>query len=439
MSKRKLLLADDSITIQKVVNLTFADEGIEVISVGDGNSAMDKIREESPDLIMADVNMPGLNGYEICEKVRQSDEYKRTPVILLVGSFEPFDEAEAKRVGADDFLKKPFQSINQLVTTVTVLLDSESAASYGDPSGDPSPETIDSDDDDEFYGMNATTQEFADPRIDDEMIETSHGVPTESTEFASDEDTEEHSKEASYEEVQEEDVADDDFKEFSIDGSNETPVYSNEEVTNDELGSDDSAYSFEPEESYDTDLSGYDSADESVNNDVIDDESESAGDEIKVHLDETNLLELPFENDPGHSSSETETLETDEEFGASLLTNEADVPGISEDQEPENLTEENDPPDYEESNDTETSSGSDHFQEHVDIDNSGDDDEEEQAFEANGISSESVGITSEMIDEIARRVVERLSGDALKDVAREVVPEMAERIIRQIAEEKMND
>ncbi|HEY8558796.1 MAG TPA: response regulator [Pyrinomonadaceae bacterium] len=123
MSKRKLLLADDSITIQKVVNLTFADEGIEVISVGDGDSAMRKFDEFMPDLVMADVNMPGLNGYEVCRIIKLTEETQDIPVILLVGSFEPFDEAEAKKAGADDFLTKPFQSIRQLVNKVTDLLN----------------------------------------------------------------------------------------------------------------------------------------------------------------------------------------------------------------------------------------------------------------------------------------------------------------------------
>jgi CheY-like chemotaxis protein len=125
VSKRKLLLADDSVTIQKVVNLTFADEGIEVISVSDGDSAMTKILEVSPDIVMLDVNMPGLNGYEICENLRKSEQFKQLPVILLVGSFEPFDEDESRRVGANEYLTKPFQSIRQLVTTVTNLLGSD--------------------------------------------------------------------------------------------------------------------------------------------------------------------------------------------------------------------------------------------------------------------------------------------------------------------------
>ena len=121
MSKRKLLLADDSVTIQKVVNLTFADEGIEVVTTGDGNTAMEKFREIKPDLVMADVNMPGLNGYQICEQIKLDETTKQTPVILLVGSFEPFDEEKARAVGADDYLTKPFQSIRQLVSKVTGL------------------------------------------------------------------------------------------------------------------------------------------------------------------------------------------------------------------------------------------------------------------------------------------------------------------------------
>jgi len=121
--KKTLLLADDSPTIQKVINLTFADEGIDVIAVGDGNAAIQQLRELKPDLVMADVHMPGLNGYQICERIRQNVELSKVPVILLVGSFEPFDEEEARRVGADDFLMKPFQSIRQLVSRVAALLD----------------------------------------------------------------------------------------------------------------------------------------------------------------------------------------------------------------------------------------------------------------------------------------------------------------------------
>ena len=142
MSRGKLLLADDSVTIQKVVNLTFADEGIEVVTAGNGDVAMEMIAESRPDVVLADVNMPGLNGYQICERLRQSEATKNLPVMLLVGSFEPFDEVEANRVGASGFITKPFQSIRQLVTQVSDLLersieDSDHAAHIDDDgSGD---------------------------------------------------------------------------------------------------------------------------------------------------------------------------------------------------------------------------------------------------------------------------------------------------------------
>ena len=109
MSRRKLLLADDSITIQKVVNLTFADEGIDVVTVGDGDAALAQLSSETPDIVLADVNMPGPTGYQICERLRANESTRSLPVILLVGSFEPFDEAEATRVGANAYLTKPFQ------------------------------------------------------------------------------------------------------------------------------------------------------------------------------------------------------------------------------------------------------------------------------------------------------------------------------------------
>ena len=168
--KRKLLLADDSITIQKVVNLTFADEGIEVITAGDGDAAMQKFVETKPDLVMVDVNMPGMDGYRICELIKQDGETKRIPVILLVGSFEPFDEEEARRVGADDYLTKPFQSIRQLVNKVSLLLDSGKTEAAADEAFSAST--------DEYTRPDNKTLElptigsFGDAGMDDDMIHT---------------------------------------------------------------------------------------------------------------------------------------------------------------------------------------------------------------------------------------------------------------------------
>jgi CheY-like chemotaxis protein len=117
----RILLADDSITIQKVVNLTFADEGIEVIAVSNGEQAERRLTEICPDLVLADIFMPGKNGYELCEFVKQNPQFRNVPVVLLVGAFEPFNEAEARRVRADAHLTKPFES-RTLVDTVRKLI-----------------------------------------------------------------------------------------------------------------------------------------------------------------------------------------------------------------------------------------------------------------------------------------------------------------------------
>ncbi|MEW6128820.1 MAG: response regulator [Acidobacteriota bacterium] len=118
----RILLADDSITIQKVVNLTFQDEGIEVVSVSNGDMAERRLKEVHPDLVLADIFMPGKNGYELCETIKQDPELNSVPVVLLVGAFEPFNEAEARRVHADAHLTKPFES-RVLVETVKSLID----------------------------------------------------------------------------------------------------------------------------------------------------------------------------------------------------------------------------------------------------------------------------------------------------------------------------
>jgi CheY-like chemotaxis protein len=120
--RSRILLADDSITIQKVVNLTFADEGIDVVAVSNGEMAEKRMNEVNPDLVLADIFMPGKNGYELCETIKKNPQFKRVPVVLLVGAFEPFDQGEAKRVRADGHLTKPFES-RTLVETVRKLIN----------------------------------------------------------------------------------------------------------------------------------------------------------------------------------------------------------------------------------------------------------------------------------------------------------------------------
>ena len=123
--KRRILLADDSVTIQKVIELTFMDEDFEVRAVSNGDEALALLPEVKPDFIIADVHMPGANGYEVCRKTKQLRP--GTPVLLLVGTFEPFDEAQARSAGADSFLKKPFDS-QELLQRVEELIAAKAPA-----------------------------------------------------------------------------------------------------------------------------------------------------------------------------------------------------------------------------------------------------------------------------------------------------------------------
>src|SRR6185436_4960603 len=88
-----------------------------------GRDAIEQIEEFAPDVVLADVFMPQMYGYEVCEYIKQNQKLRHIPVMLLVGSFEPFDEAEARRVGANDTLTKPFQSIRRLIDKVGLLVD----------------------------------------------------------------------------------------------------------------------------------------------------------------------------------------------------------------------------------------------------------------------------------------------------------------------------
>lgn len=145
---RKLLLADDSTTIQKVVSLTFADEGLEVTTVSDGDEAVRYLEEnEPPDIVLADVFMPGLDGYRLCERIKSDPRLRHIPVVLLIGTFEPFSVMEARRVGANDVLTKPFQSIRGLVNKVGSLLGGSDAKKEPEASDTPEPEGLKVNDD----------------------------------------------------------------------------------------------------------------------------------------------------------------------------------------------------------------------------------------------------------------------------------------------------
>jgi CheY-like chemotaxis protein len=118
----RLLLADDSITIQKVVAIIFANEEFELTVVDNGIAALQKAREVRPDVMLVDALMPGKSGYEVCAEIRRDPALSSTPILLLIGAFEPFDEEKARECGADSSITKPFES-QQLIDRVKELLE----------------------------------------------------------------------------------------------------------------------------------------------------------------------------------------------------------------------------------------------------------------------------------------------------------------------------
>ena len=119
---RKLLLADDSVTIQRVIELTFSGEEVQVVAVSDGEQAIARIPAERPDIVLADIGMPKRSGYDVAAFIKGHPEFRHIPVLLLAGAFEPVDDARAEQVGCDGVLVKPFEP-QQVVARVRELLD----------------------------------------------------------------------------------------------------------------------------------------------------------------------------------------------------------------------------------------------------------------------------------------------------------------------------
>jgi CheY-like chemotaxis protein len=130
---KKILLADDSITIQKVIELTFSDEDFEVVTVGNGRLALERVQENPPDILLCDIIMPEKDGYEVCDFVKKDPALSHIPVLLLTGAFEPFDQERAARVGCDGFLAKPFEPQTLIAKVKDLLQRSEKPAAAPRP------------------------------------------------------------------------------------------------------------------------------------------------------------------------------------------------------------------------------------------------------------------------------------------------------------------
>jgi CheY-like chemotaxis protein len=132
MMPKTLLLADDSVVIQKLVGLSFANEDVELVTVDNGDDAVTRAQELNPDLVLADVVMPGKSGYEVCEAIKKDPKLSGTPVLLLTGTFEAFDEVRAQTAGADGQITKPFEA-QALVDRVNEILTRAPQAAVAPP------------------------------------------------------------------------------------------------------------------------------------------------------------------------------------------------------------------------------------------------------------------------------------------------------------------
>jgi CheY-like chemotaxis protein len=161
MGSISILLADDSITIQKVVGIIFGSDDYSLTIVDNGKAAVQKAQELKPDVLLIDALMPGMSGYEVCEAIRKDPILAAKPVLLLTGSFEPFDEDKARQCGADDHIIKPFES-QQIVAKVQELyqlgLNRASGATSTVPDVEMTPEFVTAD---EPFAYEQTAQELA--------------------------------------------------------------------------------------------------------------------------------------------------------------------------------------------------------------------------------------------------------------------------------------
>ena len=121
MEKKRILVVDDEIYIVHILEFSLTMEGYGVLTASDGQEALRLIESERPDLVVLDIMMPRLDGYEVCRRLRQDEQFKELPVILLSAKGRPVDREAGLKAGADDYITKPF-SPRKLLEKIRELL-----------------------------------------------------------------------------------------------------------------------------------------------------------------------------------------------------------------------------------------------------------------------------------------------------------------------------
>ena len=123
----KILICDDEPHIRRLIEQSLEDledEGVEILSAADGEEALGRIRDEHPDLIILDVMMPKLNGFEVCEKVKRDERLSSSYVMLLTAKGQEYDRKRGEEVGADRYMTKPFDPDDLLAVVRDILASS---------------------------------------------------------------------------------------------------------------------------------------------------------------------------------------------------------------------------------------------------------------------------------------------------------------------------
>ncbi len=121
VERRRILLVDDEPNLVKIISRRLAAEGFEVSVATDGEAALERARTEKPDLILLDVMMPKLSGYEVCRQLKQDVRYKTIPILMLTALAQQSDEEFGLEVGADAYMRKPFKT-QQLLDKINELI-----------------------------------------------------------------------------------------------------------------------------------------------------------------------------------------------------------------------------------------------------------------------------------------------------------------------------
>jgi DNA-binding response OmpR family regulator len=108
MSRGKVLVVDDEEYIQHILNFSFGAEGYDVVTAADGEEGIKKAKSEKPDIIVLDIMMPKMDGYEACKRLKTDPNTKSIPVILLTAKGREVDRKLGSQAGADDYVVKPF-------------------------------------------------------------------------------------------------------------------------------------------------------------------------------------------------------------------------------------------------------------------------------------------------------------------------------------------